>query len=115
MTRIVRGMWKRAVLICIGLGVSSSLIAQQKGQYQPGKYGLKAGVLPDPGITYADFNLNYSAGRLNFVAAHVDHTELIVFSADVTCDVGNDFGSPLTCDYAVDKKFTGEVIGARST
>jgi hypothetical protein len=66
MTRIVRGMWKLAVLICIGLGISSSLIAQQKRQYQPGEYGLNAGVLPAPGITYADFNLNYSAGRLNF-------------------------------------------------
>lgn len=37
-----------------------------EGQYQPGQYGLIAGVLPDPGITYADINLNYSADRLNF-------------------------------------------------
>jgi len=57
---------KFAVLVGITLFVSSSLMAQQKGQYQPGQYGLNAGVLPDPGITYVDLNLNYNAGRLNF-------------------------------------------------
>ena len=66
MTRIIHGRWKFAVLICIVLSISSSLMAQQKGQYQPGQYGLNAGVLPDPGITYADYNLNYNAGQLNF-------------------------------------------------
>jgi hypothetical protein len=66
MTRIIHGRSKFAVLVCIVLSSNSSLIAQQKGQYQPGQYGLNAGVLPDPGITYADLNLNYNAGRLNF-------------------------------------------------
>jgi hypothetical protein len=66
MTRIIHGRWKFAVLVCIVLSGSSLLMAQQKGQYQPGEYGLNAGVLPDPGITYADFNINYSAGQLNF-------------------------------------------------
>ncbi len=45
---------------------AQSLMAQQKGQYQPGQFGLNAGVLPDPGITYADINLNYNADQLNF-------------------------------------------------
>jgi hypothetical protein len=58
MPRIIDGRWKFAVPICIVLSSSSSVMAQQKGQYQPGEYGLNAGVLPDPGITYADFNLN---------------------------------------------------------
>jgi hypothetical protein len=65
MTRITRGAWKFAFLFCIVLSINSSLTAQQKGQYQPGQYGLNAGVLPDPGITYADYNLNYNAGQLN--------------------------------------------------
>ena len=39
--------------------------AQQKGQYQPGQYGLNAGVEPDPGISYASLNLNYTADKLN--------------------------------------------------
>jgi len=66
MTKIIHGRWKPAVLICTALFIGSSLMAQQKGQYQPGQYGLNAGVLPDPGITYADYNINYSAGQLNF-------------------------------------------------
>jgi hypothetical protein len=65
MTRIIRGRWKFALLICVALSGSSSLIAQQKGQYQPGQYGLNAGVLPDPGITYMNLDLNYNAGQLN--------------------------------------------------
>jgi hypothetical protein len=61
---LLGSLWspKLAVLFQIVLSGNSSLIAQQKGQYQPGEYGLNAGVLPGPGITYADFNLNYSAG-----------------------------------------------------
>jgi len=41
------------------------LLAQQKGQWVPGAYGLNAGVTPDPGFTYANLALNYSAGQLN--------------------------------------------------
>jgi hypothetical protein len=66
MVRLICGRWKSTVLVCIVLSSSSSLMAQQKGQYQPGQYGLNAGVLPDPGITYANFELNYNAGQLNF-------------------------------------------------
>src|ERR1700722_6857496 len=66
MTRIIQDRWKFVFLFCIVLSISSSLMAQQKGQYQPGQFGLNAGVLPDPGITYADINLNYSADQLNF-------------------------------------------------
>ena len=39
--------------------------AQQKGQWVPGQFGLNAGVIPDPGITYANMVINYSASRLN--------------------------------------------------
>jgi len=41
------------------------LVAQQKGQWVPGQFGLNAGVIPDPGITYANLALNYSASQLN--------------------------------------------------
>jgi hypothetical protein len=40
----------------------------------------------------------------------VDQTEPMIFSADETCDVGNEFGSPVTYDYpASGPKFNGEV------
>lgn len=44
---------------------TSPLLAQQKGQYVPGQWGLNAGVLPDPGITYEEITVNYSANQLN--------------------------------------------------
>jgi hypothetical protein len=39
----------------------------------------------------------------------VDQTEPMIFSADETLDVGNEFGSPVTPDYPAAKKFNGEV------
>jgi hypothetical protein len=56
----------RAVLLT-GIIVCQIAIAmaQQKGQWAPGQFGLNAGVIPDPGITYANLAMNYSAGQLN--------------------------------------------------
>jgi hypothetical protein len=55
-----------AVLIaCLCLVCAVPLLAQQKGQWVPGQFGLNAGVIPDPGITYANLAINYSAGQLN--------------------------------------------------
>jgi len=39
--------------------------AQQKGQWVPGQSGLNAGVIPDPGFTYVNLTINYSADQLN--------------------------------------------------
>ncbi len=68
MARTIRTGYAFTALTWLVLSGGSALRAQLKGQYQPGQYGLNAGVLPDPGITYADLNLNYSAGRLNFAS-----------------------------------------------
>jgi len=38
----------------------------------------------------------------------IDQTEAFLFSADETCDVGDEYGSPVTGDYNV-TRFTGEV------
>jgi len=43
----------------------AAAMAQQKGQWVPGQFGLNAGAIPDPGITYANMALNYSASQLN--------------------------------------------------
>src|SRR5271163_2977978 len=53
------------VLVWMSLGVASSAFAQQKGQWVPGQFGLNAGVIPDPGFTYANLALSYSASQLN--------------------------------------------------
>jgi hypothetical protein len=42
-----------------------TLQAQQKGQYVPGQQGLNPGVIPNPGITYVNMAINYSASKLN--------------------------------------------------
>src|SRR6201982_906394 len=54
-----------ALLACILLAGASSALAQQKGQWVPGQFGLNAGVIPNPGITYANLAVNYSASQLN--------------------------------------------------
>ena len=54
-----------AVLACLALGCISPLLAQQKGQYVPGQWGLNAGAIPDPGITYGNLTVNYSSSTLN--------------------------------------------------
>jgi hypothetical protein len=54
-----------AVLVCMFFGGVSSALAQQKGQWVPGQFGLNAGAIPDPGFTYANLALNYSASQLN--------------------------------------------------
>jgi arylsulfatase len=41
-------------------------------------------------------------------SGRIERTEAFVFSADETCDVGDEFGSPVTADYSV-SKFTGNV------
>jgi hypothetical protein len=58
---------KNAILIsaCFFLMCAVPSQAQQKGQWIPGQFGLNAGVIPDPGITYANLALNYSASQLN--------------------------------------------------
>jgi hypothetical protein len=53
-----------ALIGCMFLRCVSSTLAQQKGQWVPGQFGLNAGVIPDPGVTYANLALNYSASQL---------------------------------------------------
>ena len=61
-SQIKAGVLALALVI---VGLASPLLAQQKGQWVPGQFGLNAGVIPDPGITYANLALNYSSSQLN--------------------------------------------------
>src|SRR4030081_1724716 len=57
---------RRILVLALVIGVfASPLLGQQKGQWVPGQFGLNAGVIPEPGITYANLALNYSSSRLN--------------------------------------------------
>lgn len=57
-------LWLRTIL-CVVLAGTLPLKAQQKGQYLPGQFGLNAGILPDPGVTYANIDINYATNTLN--------------------------------------------------
>lgn len=56
---------KIALLAGIILCHIAPAMGQQKGQWVPGQFGLNAGVIPDPGLTYANVALSYSASQLN--------------------------------------------------
>ena len=64
MTGVTRGPWA-ALIFCLCLVVALPGWAQQKGQYVPGQFGLNSGIVPDPGLTYVNLALNYSADQLN--------------------------------------------------
>lgn len=49
-------------LLCL---TTSSVFAQQKPQWMPGQMGLNAGILPSPGVTYVNMDINYDAGTYN--------------------------------------------------
>ena len=53
------------VLALLVLFCAAPLFGQQKGQWVPGQFGLNAGVIPEPGITYANLAINYSATELD--------------------------------------------------
>jgi hypothetical protein len=58
------------VLATLVLACVSPLLAQQKGQWVPGQMGLNAGVTPEPGFTYSNMAINYSASELNDSGGH---------------------------------------------
>ncbi len=61
----MRGKTRVVLFAGIILCHLATAMAQQKGQWAPGQFGLNAGVIPDPGITYANLAMNYSASELN--------------------------------------------------
>ena len=53
------------ILLFVVLTAALPLGAQQKGQYMPGQFGLNAGVLPSPGFTNQNMEINYDTSTLN--------------------------------------------------
>lgn len=54
-----------SILACLLGGIFSVTLAQQKPQWMPGQIGLNAGILPSPGFTYVNMDVNYDAGSFN--------------------------------------------------
>lgn len=57
--------WLACLIALLSLIGISPMRAQQKGQWMPGQVGLNAGIMPDPGITFVNIDLDYSANTLN--------------------------------------------------
>jgi len=53
------------IIFCLAIAAAWPAAAQQKGQYMPGQYGLNAGILPSPGFTYANLDINYDTSTIN--------------------------------------------------
>jgi hypothetical protein len=54
-----------SVLLFVLLSCAYPLHGQQKPQWMPGQAGLNAGIIPAPGFTYVNIDINYSAGTFN--------------------------------------------------
>lgn len=66
MRNLIRKSNQKLTVLALALSsIAFPTLAQQKGQYAPGQFGLNGGVVPDAGLTYANLAMNYSAGRLN--------------------------------------------------
>jgi hypothetical protein len=90
--------------------------------YGVDRYTIEAASTIPPGTHQVRMEFKYDGGGLargGLVTLYVDgnkvgegrveRTEPMIFSADETCDVGNEFGSPVTYDYPTPRKFNGEV------
>src|SRR3974390_276068 len=51
--------------LVFGMVCCFPILAQQKGQYMPGQFGLNAGIMPDPGFTYSNMEINYVTDSFN--------------------------------------------------
>jgi hypothetical protein len=60
-----RYKFRVVVLAFMIFGWLSQAVAQQKPQWMPGQMGLNAGILPWPGFTYVNMEINYDAGTFN--------------------------------------------------
>ena len=45
----------------------------------------------------------------------IEQTEPLLFSADETCDVGDEYGSPVTNDYSASARSPARSTGSRSS
>lgn len=67
---IVQIRFKLFLAVCLLVASVSPLSAQQKGQWLPGQIGLNAGILPDPGFTYVNMEVNYDTSTVNTSAGN---------------------------------------------
>ncbi|MFC4223639.1 arylsulfatase [Lysinibacter cavernae] len=75
---------------------------------EPGTYQVRMEFAYDGGGIGKGGNVTLFLGGSPVGTGRIEQTEAFLFSADETCDVGNEFGSPVTTDYT-QTAFTGSV------
>jgi arylsulfatase len=84
---------------------------ESKNKLPPGKYQVRMEFAYDGGGLAKGGGVTLFADGKKCGEGRVEKTEPLVFSADETCDVGFQAGSPTTHEYgAHDNRFTGEVL-----
>ena len=116
------------VIIAVGgsIGGWSLYVKDGKPKYCYNYYGLKQYVIEGDsklptGTHQVRMEFAYDGGGLGkgggvtlyldgkpTGTGRVEQTEMLVFSADETLDIGNEYGSPVTSDYST-RKFNGDV------
>jgi len=90
----IRMKFASSVLACVFLRGASSASAQQKPQWMPGQVGLNAGILPSPGFTYVNMDINNDAGSFNdrngnAVPVTGNYNVWVVEISSITCRARN--------------------------
>jgi|SRR5215469_3625062 len=55
----------RVTFVIVVVAFQLCVFAQQKPQWMPGQVGLNAGILPSPGFTFVNMDINYNADTFN--------------------------------------------------
>ena len=80
----------------------------------PGSHQVRAGVRLRRGRPGQGRRRDALLRRQPVGAGRVDLTQPMVFSADETTDIGDDYGMPVSADYAGTSKFNGRSTWSRS-
>ncbi len=85
-------------------------IVDSTGVIPPGTHQVRMEFAYDGGGLAKGGTVTLYVDGLRVGGGHVDRTEPMVFSADETCDVGLELGSPVSPEYGThNNKFSGEV------
>ena len=81
-------------------GVQAVLRREHDGSSPTGRHQVRVEFEYDGGGPAKGGNVTLYIDGKQVGSGRVDHTQPVVFSADETCDIGTDYGSPVTNDYS---------------
>ena len=98
----------RAVFVYNVLGMRE-YVAEAKEDVEPGRHQIRAEFAYDGGGLGkgGDLTLYYDGRAVG--SGRVEQTQALIFSADETTDIGDDYGMPVSDDYRGVSRFTGRI------